>query len=56
MLCAAGDDVAGPDVSWSYHGFNLFRERLAHLEGFALTAGVAAPAGSRPPVPPRPLP
>ncbi|MFJ3720804.1 hypothetical protein [Streptomyces sp. NPDC090057] len=36
MLCPAGDDVASPDISWSHYGFNLFREWLAQVEGFAL--------------------
>ncbi|WP_343243758.1 hypothetical protein [Streptomyces sp. SID13726] len=29
--------MTSPDVSWSYTGFNLFREWLAEAEGFALT-------------------
>jgi hypothetical protein len=36
MLCPADDDVASPDISWSYHGFSLFREWLARIEGFTL--------------------
>ncbi|MFF8476025.1 hypothetical protein [Streptomyces sp. NPDC015414] len=36
MLCPADDDVASPDISWSHYGFNLFREWLAQVEGFAL--------------------
>ncbi|MGW1296181.1 hypothetical protein [Streptomyces sp. NPDC002533] len=36
MLCPADDDAAGPDISWSHYGFNLFREWLAQIEGFNL--------------------
>jgi hypothetical protein len=28
--------VTGPDVSWSYSGFHMFREWLARAEGFDL--------------------
>ncbi|CAH9413709.1 hypothetical protein SGL43_00708 [Streptomyces globisporus] len=47
MLCAADDDVAGPDISWSHYGFNLFREWLAHIEGFSLP-GMVGFGGKRP--------
>ncbi|MGW3330461.1 hypothetical protein ACWDF9_07940 [Streptomyces rubiginosohelvolus] len=36
MLFPDDDDVASPDVSWSYTGFGMFREWLAQTEGFAL--------------------
>ncbi|MFD5145259.1 hypothetical protein [Streptomyces sp. NPDC058401] len=36
MLAPGDDEVAGPDVSWSYTGFNMFREWLAQTEGFTL--------------------
>jgi hypothetical protein len=36
MLFPGDDDVASPDVSWSYTGFSLFRKWLAWVEGFAL--------------------
>ncbi|MFF3835568.1 hypothetical protein ACFYXX_32965 [Streptomyces sp. NPDC002458] len=36
MLSPGDDDVTSPDVSWSYTGFNMFREWLAEAEGFAL--------------------
>ena len=36
MLFPGGDDVASPDVSWSYTGFSMFRKWLAQVEGFAL--------------------
>ncbi|MFF4867493.1 hypothetical protein ACFY3J_38820 [Streptomyces sp. NPDC001231] len=36
MLFPGDGDVTSPDVSWSYTGFNMFREWLAHAEGFAL--------------------
>ncbi|MFE9560211.1 hypothetical protein ACFYM0_03800 [Streptomyces sp. NPDC006487] len=36
MLAPGDDDVTGPDVSWSYTGFNMFREWLALTEGFTL--------------------
>lgn len=29
-------DVNSPDVSWSYSGFDIFRQRLARAEGFDL--------------------
>ncbi|MEU6603439.1 hypothetical protein [Streptomyces flaveolus] len=34
MLFPGDGDVTSPDVSWSYTGFNMFREWLAHAEGF----------------------
>ncbi|MGW8375303.1 hypothetical protein [Streptomyces sp. ODS28] len=37
MLFPGDDDVASPDVSWSYTGFGMFREWLAQTEGFVLT-------------------
>lgn len=46
MLCPAGDDVAGPDISWSHYGFNLFREWLAQIEGFTLPEMVGFGGGS----------
>ncbi|MGW2075245.1 hypothetical protein ACWCPK_43725 [Streptomyces sp. NPDC001953] len=36
MLAPGDDNVTGPDVSWSYTGFNMFREWLAQAEGLAL--------------------
>lgn len=36
MLFPGDDDVASPDVSWSYTGFSMFRKWLARVEGFAL--------------------
>jgi hypothetical protein len=36
MLFPGDDDVASPDVSWSYTGFSMFRKWLAQTEGFAL--------------------
>jgi hypothetical protein len=36
MLFPGDDDVASPDVSWSYTGFSMFRKWLAQVEGFAL--------------------
>ncbi|MFE1770991.1 hypothetical protein [Streptomyces sp. NPDC059008] len=36
MLFPGDDDVASPDVSWSYTGFGTFRKWLAQTEGFAL--------------------
>ncbi|MET8977365.1 hypothetical protein ABZX85_17260 [Streptomyces sp. NPDC004539] len=36
MLFPGDDDVASPDVSWSYTGFSLFRKWLAQAEGFTL--------------------
>ncbi|MER5968146.1 hypothetical protein ABT112_00100 [Streptomyces sp. NPDC002055] len=36
MLFCGDGDVAGPDVSWSYTGFHMFREWLAQVEGFTL--------------------
>ncbi|MFE8947987.1 hypothetical protein [Streptomyces sp. NPDC007856] len=36
MLFPGVDDVASPDVSWSYTGFSTFRKWLAQTEGFAL--------------------
>ncbi|MGA5418273.1 hypothetical protein [Streptomyces pseudogriseolus] len=37
MLFPGDDDVASPDVSWSYTGFSMFRKWLAQAEGFTLT-------------------
>ncbi|MEV5434156.1 hypothetical protein [Streptomyces sp. NPDC052701] len=36
MLFPGDGDVTSPDVSWSYTGFHMFREWLAHAEGFTL--------------------
>lgn len=36
MLFPGDDDVASPDISWSYTGFNMFRAWLAQAEGFTL--------------------
>ncbi|MER7927400.1 hypothetical protein ABTY96_30375 [Streptomyces sp. NPDC096057] len=36
MLFPGDDDVASPDVSWSYTGFDMFRTWLAQAEGFTL--------------------
>lgn len=36
MLFPGDNDVASPDVSWSYTGFSTFREWLAQVEGFTL--------------------
>ncbi|MFD0140782.1 hypothetical protein ACFVIL_43770 [Streptomyces sp. NPDC127159] len=36
MLAPGDDNVTGPDVSWSYSGFNMFREWLAQAEGLTL--------------------
>ncbi|GAA4935016.1 hypothetical protein ACFPM3_05535 [Streptomyces coeruleoprunus] len=36
MLFPSDDDVASPDVSWSYTGFSMFRQWLARIEGFEL--------------------
>ncbi|MER6016831.1 hypothetical protein [Streptomyces anulatus] len=36
MLSPGDDDMTSPDVSWSYTGFNMFREWLARAEGFTL--------------------
>ncbi|MFJ8595166.1 hypothetical protein [Streptomyces sp. NPDC093598] len=36
MLFPRDGDVSSPDVSWSYTGFNMFRQWLAHAEGFTL--------------------
>ncbi|MFD5950351.1 hypothetical protein ACFWAZ_27365 [Streptomyces collinus] len=47
MLCPGDDDVTGPDVSWSYYGFSLFRKWLSQTEGFAL-AEMAGFGGNRP--------
>ncbi|MFJ2195316.1 hypothetical protein [Streptomyces violaceusniger] len=38
VLFPGDDNVTSPDVSWSYTGFNKFREWLAQAEGFALAA------------------
>lgn len=35
-LAPGDDDVTSPDVSWSYAGYNMFREWLAEAEGFSL--------------------
>ncbi|MFJ3339348.1 hypothetical protein [Streptomyces sp. NPDC086766] len=37
MLFPGDDDVASPDISWSYTGFNMFRKWLAQAEGITLT-------------------
>ncbi|MFK0294880.1 hypothetical protein ACIQU6_31010 [Streptomyces sp. NPDC090442] len=47
MLCPADDEVTSPDISWSHHGFKLFREWLAQSEGFALREMVGF-GGNRP--------
>ncbi|MFH0517266.1 hypothetical protein ACHBTE_08820 [Streptomyces sp. M41] len=36
MLFPGDSEVNGPDVSWSYTGFHMFRQWLARAEGFAL--------------------
>ncbi|MEU2062373.1 hypothetical protein [Streptomyces sp. NPDC013455] len=36
MLFPGDNDVASPDVSWSYTGFNMFRKWLAQVEGLSL--------------------
>jgi hypothetical protein len=36
MLFPSVDDVASPDISWSYTGFGMFRKWLAEAEGFTL--------------------
>ncbi|MEU2070187.1 hypothetical protein [Streptomyces anulatus] len=36
MLSPGDDNVTSPDVSWSYTGFDMFREWLARAEGFTL--------------------
>lgn len=36
MLFPGDDDVASPDISWSYTGFGMFRTWLAQAEGFTL--------------------
>jgi hypothetical protein len=41
------DDVTSSGVSWSYTGFNMFREWLAQAEGFSL-AGMHGFGGDRP--------
>ncbi|MDI2124612.1 hypothetical protein [Yinghuangia seranimata] len=38
VLYPADGDTGSPDVSWSYRGFDEFRRRLAHAEGFDLDA------------------
>ena len=35
-LFARDGDVESPEASWSYSGFNDFRQRLAAADGFAL--------------------
>ncbi|MFI6567158.1 hypothetical protein [Streptomyces sp. NPDC050534] len=37
MLFPGDDDVASPDISWSYTGFSMFRKWLAQVEGITLT-------------------
>ncbi|MER5257157.1 hypothetical protein [Streptomyces sp. NPDC002855] len=37
VLFPGDDDVTGPDVSWSYTGFSMFRSWLARAEGFGLS-------------------
>ncbi|WP_055629841.1 hypothetical protein [Streptomyces hirsutus] len=46
MLFPGDDDVASPDVSWSYAGFGMFRKWLAQVEGFTL-AGMDGFGGDR---------
>lgn len=36
MLFPGDGDVTSPNISWSYTGFNMFREWLAQAEGFTL--------------------
>ncbi|MFI0734992.1 hypothetical protein ACH4S9_39330 [Streptomyces sp. NPDC021225] len=36
VLFPGDGNVTSPDVSWSYAGFNVFREWLAQAEGFTL--------------------
>ncbi len=36
VLFPGDDDTSGPDVSWSYGGFAVFRRWLAQAEGFDL--------------------
>jgi|GEM_PF-1086654 len=36
VLFPGDDDVASPDISWSYSGFGMFRKWLAQAEGFTL--------------------
>ena len=36
VLFPGDGNVTSPDVSWSYTGFNVFREWLAQAEGFTL--------------------
>jgi hypothetical protein len=36
VLFPGAGDVTSPDISWSYSGFNMFREWLAQAEGFTL--------------------
>ncbi|GHH56012.1 hypothetical protein [Streptomyces candidus] len=36
MLFPDDDNAAGPDVSWSYTGFSMFRQWLAQTEGCTL--------------------
>ncbi|MGW6318947.1 hypothetical protein [Streptomyces sp. NPDC055099] len=47
VLFPDDDDVASPDVSWSYTGFSMFRKWLAQAEGFSLTEMVGF-GGERP--------
>jgi hypothetical protein len=37
MLVPQDSDGAGPDVSWSYTGFHMYRQWLARAEGFVFT-------------------
>jgi hypothetical protein len=36
MLFPGDDDVASPDISWSYTGFSMFRQWLSQMDGFTL--------------------
>lgn len=36
MLFPSDDNAASPDISWSYTGFDMFRQWLAQAEGFTL--------------------
>ncbi|WP_308402310.1 hypothetical protein [Streptomyces telluris] len=47
MLCPADEEAASPDISWSYYGFNLFREWLAQTEGL-LPREMVGFGGNRP--------
>ncbi|MEU5959386.1 hypothetical protein [Streptomyces sp. NPDC047525] len=37
MLFPGDADVTSPDISWSAHGFSMFRQWLAQAEGFDLS-------------------